>query len=115
MPIIDHKATDDDATEIVQFGQLPEGRGYLVSQPGLAPTAVWFAAQPTPTSVVTCEILLAIVATELRAQQAGDGRSRESALALTRTEEALQWLHHRARHAAALATIKRRLEGTSQS
>ena len=44
---------------------------------------------------VTQEILLAIVIDRLRSFQAGPFSCRENALALTKCEEALQWLHSR--------------------
>lgn len=56
---------------------------------------------------VTHEALLAIVADRLRAFQAGPYACRENALALTKIEEAMHWLHHRTR-----ARMDRGVEGT---
>ena len=46
---------------------------------------------------LTQEVLLSIVVDRLRAFQAGPFSCRENALALTKCEEALQWLHSRTR------------------
>jgi hypothetical protein len=56
---------------------------------------------------ITHEALLAIVADRLRSFQAGPYACRENALALTKIEEALHWLHHRTR-----AREARGVEGT---
>lgn len=56
---------------------------------------------------ITQEVLLAIVADRLRAFQAGKFACRENALALTKIEEAMQWLHARTR-----ARMVRGVEGT---
>ena len=56
---------------------------------------------------VTQEALLAIVIDRLRCFQAGPYACRENALALTKCEEALHWLHHRTR-----ARMARGVEGT---
>jgi hypothetical protein len=58
---------------------------------------------------VTHEALLAIVADRLRSFQAGPYACRENALALTKIEEALHWLHHRTR-----ARMARGVEGTHE-
>lgn len=58
---------------------------------------------------VTQEALLAIVIDRLRAFQAGPYACRENALALTKIEEALHWLHHRTR-----ARMDRGVEGTHE-
>lgn len=58
---------------------------------------------------VTQEALLAIVADRLRSFQAGPFACRENALALTKIEEAMHWLHHRTR-----ARMARGVEGTHQ-
>lgn len=55
---------------------------------------------------VTHEALLAIVADRLRAFQAGQFACRENALALTKIEEAMHWLHARTR-----ARVNRGVEG----
>lgn len=56
---------------------------------------------------LTQEVLLAIVADRLRSFQSGPYACRENALALTKVEEAQQWLQHRT-----LARMRRGVEGT---
>ncbi|MDE4621722.1 hypothetical protein [Sinorhizobium meliloti] len=56
---------------------------------------------------LTQEVLLAIVADRLRSFQAGQYACRENALALTKIEEAMHWLHSRTR-----ARVSRGVEGT---
>lgn len=56
---------------------------------------------------ITQEVLLAIVADRLRSFQAGQFACRENALALTKIEEAMQWLHARTR-----GRMSRGVEGT---
>lgn len=56
---------------------------------------------------ITHEALLAVVADRLRSFQAGPFACRENALALTKIEEAMHWLHHRT-----LARMRRGVEGT---
>lgn len=58
---------------------------------------------------LTHEALLAIIADRLRAFQAGPFACRENAIALTKIEEAMHWLHHRTR-----ARMARGVEGTHQ-
>ena len=59
------------------------------------------------TNGVTHEALLAIVIDRLQAFQSGPFACRENALALTKLEEAMHWLHHRTR-----ARLARGVEGT---
>ena len=56
---------------------------------------------------LTQEVLLAIVADRLRSFQSGPFSCRENALALTKIEEAMHWLHSRT-----LARMQRGVEGT---
>lgn len=56
---------------------------------------------------LTQEALLAIVIDRLRSFQAGPFSCRENALALTKCEEALHWLHHRTQQ-----RMRRGVEGT---
>lgn len=56
---------------------------------------------------VTHEVLLAIVLDRLRSFQAGPFVCRENALAITKLEEAMHWLHHRT-----LKRMQRGVEGT---
>jgi len=58
---------------------------------------------------ISNESLLAILVHRLQCFQAGQYACRENALALTKLEEAMHWLHHRTRERAA-----RGVEGTSQ-
>lgn len=53
---------------------------------------------------ITHEALLAILIDRLRAFQGGSASCRENALALTKLEEALQWLHARTRRRLAAGT-----------
>lgn len=59
---------------------------------------------------ITNEALLAIVTDRLRCFQSGPFACRENALALTKIEEALHWLHSRTRE-----RIARGVEGTNAS
>jgi len=59
------------------------------------------------TNGVTHEALLAIIVDRMRSFQAGPYACRENAIALTKIEEALHWLHHRTR-----ARMARGVEGT---
>jgi hypothetical protein len=61
------------------------------------------------TNGVTHEALLAIVIDRLRSFQAGPYACRENALALTKVEEAMHWLHART-----LARVARGVEGTHE-
>ena len=55
------------------------------------------------------EALLAIVEDRLKSFQAGPYACRENAIALTKVQEAMHWLHHRTRE-----RLARGVEGTSQ-
>lgn len=59
---------------------------------------------------ITQEILLAIVIDRLRSFQAGPFSSRENALALTKSEEALHWLQQRT-----LDRMRRGVEGLTKA
>jgi hypothetical protein len=59
---------------------------------------------------ITNEVLLAIVRDRLEYFQKGNYACRENALALTKIEETLQWLHWRTRRQMAAGT-----EGTSRT
>lgn len=61
------------------------------------------------TNGVTHESLLAIIIDRLQCFQDGPFACRENALALTKLEEAMHWLHHRT-----LARLARGVEGTHQ-
>lgn len=57
---------------------------------------------------ISNESLLAIVEDRLKCFQAGDYACRENAIALTKIQEAMHWLHHRTRE-----RVARGVEGTS--
>jgi hypothetical protein len=57
---------------------------------------------------ITHEVLLTILIDRLRCFQEGAYKCRENALALTKMEEALHWLHHRT-----LSRMERGVEGKS--
>ena len=61
------------------------------------------------TNGITNEALLAVVLDRLEAFQAGPYKCRENALAITKLEEAMHWLHHRTR-----LREQRGVEGTHQ-
>lgn len=66
-------------------------------------------AEDGSTPGLTDAVLLAIVLDRYRAFQAGVYRCRENALAITKLEEALHWMQHRARARArrdVLGTVK---------
>lgn len=58
---------------------------------------------------ISQEALLAIVEDRLKSFQAGPYACRENAIALTKIQEAMHWLHHRTRE-----RMQRGVEGTSQ-
>lgn len=75
-------------------------------------TTIIFQNGPIPekgVNGVTQEALLAILIDRLRSFQSGAFACRENAIALTKCEEALHWLHHRTRGREA-----RGVEGTHQ-
>lgn len=75
-------------------------------------STVLFQNGPIPevgTNGVTQEVLLAIVIDRLESFQAGPYACRENALALTKCQEALHWLHHRT-----LKRVARGVEGTHE-
>lgn len=59
---------------------------------------------------VTQEVLLAIIIDRLRSFQSGPFSCRENALALTKCEEALQWMHSRT-----LERMRRGVEGQTKA
>lgn len=58
---------------------------------------------------ISQEALLAVVEDRLKSFQAGPYACRENAIALTKIQEAMHWLHHRTRE-----RVARGVEGTSQ-
>lgn len=63
--------------------------------------------QEVGTNGITQEVLLAIVIDRLQCFQKGPYSCRENAIALTKIEEAVHWLHHRTK-----ARVARGVEGT---
>ncbi len=61
--------------------------------------------EPGSTPGITDAVLLAIVVDRLKAFQAGPFPSREGALVLTKVQEALHWLRHRADERAARGVL----------
>lgn len=84
------------------------GNPYL-SQPPITRTFLSFqngAIAEVGVNGITQEALIAICIDRLRSFQAGRFACRENALALTKLEEALHWLHHRTQ-----ARMRRGVEG----
>ena len=120
--ITDHRINDlNEALVIVSDARQPEtGNGshhYSVTAHE-AGKPTWHVAQidfqhgpigEVGVNGVTNEALLAIVIDRLRGWQAGPFACRENALALTKLEEALHWLHARS-----LDRVARGVEGTYQ-
>jgi hypothetical protein len=88
----------DDTTNLSRDAD-PCGRTEILFQNGAIPDV--------GVNGVTQEALLAVIADRLRSFQAGPFACRENALALTKIEEAMHWLHHRT-----LARMRRGVEGT---
>ena len=118
--INDHKVNPANDKLIIAVTDEPGAGGanhvYEVSgydAPGIEPgekTVIRFQNGPINEAGInglTQEVLLAIVADRLRSFQAGKFSCRENALALTKIEEAQQWLHARTR-----ARMVRGVEGT---
>lgn len=116
--INEHKVNPaNDRIEIVVTDKPGAGGANHVYQvqfagPGEEPRPVTISFQNGPIAEagvngLTQEVLLAIVADRLRSFQAGQYACRENALALTKIEEAMQWLHSRTR-----SRMLRGVEGT---
>ena len=112
--INDHKV--NPASDVIEINVVDEpGAGganheYEVVLPSGLTTRISFQNGPIAESGVnglTQEVLLAIITDRLRAFQAGKFACRENALALTKIEEAQQWLHARTR-----GRMARGVEGT---
>ncbi len=113
--ITDHRVNPaNDTIQVVAVDELGPGganHDYRVNLPSGESTRIQFQNGPIGEAGVnglTHEVLLAIVADRLRAFQAGPYSCRENALALTKVEEAQQWMHARTR-----ARMARGVEGTS--
>ena len=85
---------------------------YSISNPdGKAMALIQFQKGPLAEhglNGISNEALLAVVIDRLRGFQDGQWRCRENAIALTKIEEALHWLHSRTR-----SRVARGVEGTS--
>lgn len=88
-------ANNGNASHVYEITALtPDGA------PSIAGTKIWFQHGPIAevgVNGITNEALLAIVIDRLRGFQSSKYACRENALALTKLEEALQWLHWRTR------------------
>jgi hypothetical protein len=111
--ITDHKV--NGCNEVIQIsaedGPGPGGANHLYVL-SLPDSETWLRFQNGPikesgTNGITHEALLAVVVDRLRGFQSGPYACRENALALTKLEEAMHWLHSRTR-----ARVARGVEGT---
>lgn len=108
------KAADRAEIEVVAMdgpGKGGASHHYELRVPGGLVTHIAFQDGPIAENGVnglTHEALLAVVIDRLRGFQDGAFRCRENALALTKLEEALHWLHQRTRD-----RIARGVEGKS--
>jgi hypothetical protein len=119
--VTDHKvnpANDKLAIEVLDepgaggANHIYQVRGYHAKDVDETAVVIRFQNGPIAEAGVnglTQEVLLAIVADRLRSFQAGQYACRENALALTKVEEAMHWLHSRT-----LARMARGVEGTHQ-
>ena len=113
-PIIDHKT--NAANEVLEITRDAPGAGgasheYVTHIPGVKSQAIHFQNGPIAEvghNGTTNEALIAIVLDRLRGFQSGAYSCRENALAITKLEEALHWMHHRTNQ-----RVKRGVEGTS--
>jgi hypothetical protein len=85
---------------------------YEIAIPGMPSCLIGFQCGPIAevgVNGVTDEALLAIVIDRMRGFQSGPFSCRENAVALTKMEEAMQWLHWRTR-----GRVERNVEGTNK-
>ena len=123
--IAEHKVNPANDRISIEVMDLPGAGGacheYLVTLPapdntaGTAAKSWQISFQNGPINEagvngLTQEVLLAIVADRLRSFQAGPFSCRENALALTKIEEAMHWLHSRT-----LGRMQRGVEGTHKA
>lgn len=112
-PITDHKTNEcNDAITITPLADdgAADCPRYSLTYPG-AELVIEFQNGPIKEAGhngVTGEALIAVVLDRLRRFQSGKYSARENALAITKLEEALHWLHHRTR-----ARLARGVEGTN--
>lgn len=117
----DHQINDFNCTfvtvnrydERAEFGAHHEYAIYVGDQTSTAPPTVVLKFQKGPVKEhgvngITDEALLAIVLDRLRGFQTTPYSCRENSLAITKLEEALHWMMHRA-----IARQRRGVEGTS--
>jgi len=98
----DHQINQsNDAVTITVLDEPGEGGAnhqYQITAPGTPVVMLKFqqgAMNESALNGITNEALLAVVIDRLRGFQQGQFPSRENAIALTRIEEALMWLHRR--------------------
>lgn len=114
--ITDHRVNPaNDRIEILVVDEPGAGGAnheYDVVLPNRRATRISFQNGPIAEEGVnglTHEVLLAIVADRLRAFQAGPFACHENEVALTKIEEAMNWLHQRTR-----GRMERGVEGTNR-
>lgn len=115
--ISDHKVNPANDLLLIRVLDEPGAGGanheYEILGPeGFNPVRISFQNGPIAeagVNGVTQEALVAICIDRLQAFQEGEYRCRENALALTKLEEAMHWLHHRTR-----GRMARGVEGTDQ-
>lgn len=114
--ISDHKV--NPANDVIEIRVMDKpGTGganheYDIHVPGVEVLRIGFQDGPIAddgVNGITQEALLAIVADRLQGFQSGPFACRENALALTKVQEAMHWLHHRTRE-----RMDRGVEGTHQ-
>lgn len=109
----DHKVNPvNDLIAIVPLDEHPSGvpHHYTIYVPNGQTTQLNFQDGPineVGVNGVTQEALLAVVLDRLRGFQKGPYACRENALAITKVEEAMLWLHSRT-----LARMRKGIEGT---
>jgi hypothetical protein len=113
MTITDHKINECNDGITIECGAADgaDPWAYTIALPN-EPKAIMLAFQHGPiggngVNGITNEVLLAVVLDRLRRFQKSPFVCRENAIAITKLEEALHWLHHRTR-----ARVVRGVEGT---
>ena len=115
-PLTDHKINEvNDNITIVADGDPGDcGLYYIDYGDAVHVRSVLLQFQKGPVSEaglngITNEALIAIVLDRLRRFQSGDFKCRENAVAITKLEEGLMWLHKRT-----LDRVRRGVEGKSE-
>ncbi len=113
-----HKVNDlNDALKIEVLDEPGQGnacRVYRVVSKDRFSVSCYISFQSGPLDIygdngISNEALLAIVEDRLKGFQSGEFACRENALALTKIQEAMHWLHHRTRE-----RVARGVEGTNE-